>query len=263
MSRIATAPRRSNASAERTPTRPYPSSYLKRSEMAFASLVFLLPFVVLYELGTRYFAFDPAHQTERRIIAFNLMHQFFLWCGATGRYMPPIAVVGLLLAVHIARNDPWKVSRTTLIGMAIESAAWAVPLLALGMLAARLLYHHVPLLTGQGDWRTMLVLSLGAGIYEELVFRLVGLILLHLLLIDVLRMPRKWGYLLMVVITSIVFAQYHYWGGETFTWRSFVFRTIAGAYFAALFLFRGFGITAFTHSCYDIFLVLLGISAGV
>jgi hypothetical protein len=230
--------------------------------MAFASLVFLLPFVVLYELGTRYFAFDPAHQTERRIIAFNLMHQFFHWCGATGRYMPPIAVVGLLLAVHIARNDPWKVSRTTLIGMTIESAAWAVPLLAIGTIAARLLYHHLPLMAGHGDWRTMLVLSLGAGIYEELVFRLVGLILLHILLIDLMCMPKKWGYLLMVVITSVIFAQYHYWGGEVFTWRSFVFRTIAGAYFAALFIFRGFGITEFTHSCYDIFLVLLGAAGG-
>ena len=265
MTRVAASSRRSAASVspkERSPSRPYPSSYLKRSEMAFASLVFLLPFVVLYELGTRYFAFDPAHQTERRIIAFNLMHQFFHWCGATGRYMPPIAVVGLLLAVHIARNDPWKVSRATLVGMAVESMAWAVPLLAMGTLAVRVLYHHVPLMTGQGDWRTMVVLSLGAGIYEELVFRLVGLILLHILLIDLLKMDRKWGYLSMVLITSLVFAQYHYWGGEPFTWRSFVFRTIAGAYFAALFLYRGFGITAFTHSCYDILLVLLGAAAS-
>jgi hypothetical protein len=144
----------------------------------------------------------------------------------------------------------------------VESAAWALPLLAMGTLAARLFYHHLPLMPGHsatvGDWRTMIVLSLGAGIYEELVFRLVGLIVLHMLLIDILRLPRTWGYAAMVLITSLVFAQYHYWGGEAFAWRSFVFRTIAGAYFAALFLFRGFGITAFTHSCYDIFLIALG-----
>ena len=45
-------------------------------------------------------------------------------------------------------------------------------------------------MTGHGDWRTMFVLSLGAGIYEELVFRLVGLTLLHILLIDILRLPQ-------------------------------------------------------------------------
>jgi membrane protease YdiL (CAAX protease family) len=261
MSRAAAAAT-ARRSASRSAHRPFPGSYLKRSEMPLASLLFLIPFIVLYELGTRYFAFDPAHQTERRIIAFNLMHQFFQWCGATGKYMPPLAIIAILLAVHIARNDPWKVSSGTLLGMAAESAAWAVPLLAIGTLAARYLYHHLPLLTGQGDWRTMIVLSLGAGIYEELVFRLVGLIILHILLIDVLRMPKRWGYLAMVVVTSIVFAQYHYWGGEVFSWRSFVFRTIAGAYFACLFLTRGFGITAFTHACYDIFLVLLGAIGG-
>src|SRR4051812_11380901 len=164
MSRAAVA-RREEA---RYPTKPLPRGYLKRSEMPFASLVFLLPFIVLYELGTRHFAFDPAHQTERRIIAFNLMHQFFQWFGATGKYMPPLAVAGILLSVHIARNDPWKVMPSTLLGMALESAAWAIPLLLVGRFAARyVVYYH--------DWRTMVVLSLGAGIYEELVFRLVGL----------------------------------------------------------------------------------------
>ena len=116
--------------------------------MPLASLLFLVPFIVLYEVGTRCFAFDPAHQTERRIIAFNLMHQFFQWCGATGKYMPPLAVIAILLAVHIARNDPWRVKSGTLLGMAAESAAWALPLLAMGTLAARYLYHHLPLLTG-------------------------------------------------------------------------------------------------------------------
>jgi hypothetical protein len=258
----APAARRSSASAAAAATRNYPNSYLKRSEMPLASLVFLLPFIILYELGTRHYAVDPAHHTEQRIIAFNLMHQFFNLFGATGRYMPPLAVVGLLLSLHIARNDAWKVRPATLLGMALEGPAWAMPLLAFGTLAARYVYHYLPLMTGQGDWRTLTVLSMGAGIYEEMVFRLVGLIVLHMLLIDILRMPKKWGYLSMVLITSLVFAQYHYWGGEPFSWRSFVFRTAAGVYFALLFLYRGFGVTAFTHSCYDILIVSMRLMAG-
>src|SRR4029077_893683 len=98
----------------------------------------------------------------------------------------------ILLSIHIARNDPWKVKPGTLLGMAMESAAWATPLVAIGSLAARFAYPHLPLMTGQGDWRTMFVLSLGAGIYEELVFRLIGLTILHILLIDLLRVPKKW-----------------------------------------------------------------------
>jgi membrane protease YdiL (CAAX protease family) len=242
--------------------RSLPESYLNRSRMPLASLVFLLPFIIFYEIGTRQFAFDAAHQTEQRIIAFNLMQEFFNWFGATGRYMPPMAVIVILLSVHIAHNDPWTVKPGTLIGMAVEGAAWGLPLLVLGTFAARWVAQHLPLMTGGGDWRTLLVLSFGAGIYEEMVFRLVALTLLHMLFIDVLRMRKSASYLLMVVISSLAFAFYHYLGSETFTWRSLVFRTGAGVYFAVVFLTRGFGVTAFSHSCYDIFVIYLRFAAA-
>jgi hypothetical protein len=254
MSRAATA--RADE-ARQTARRNLPASYLKRSELPFASLVFLLPFVILYEVGTRQFAFDATHQTEQRIIAFNLMQQFFNWFGATGRYMPPLAVIGILLSVHIARNDPWKVTPGTLFGMAVEGAAWGLPLLVLGTICARFVSQHLPLMAGHGDWRTLFVLSLGAGIYEEMVFRLVALTLLHFVLNDLLGMRRNGAFLLMVLISSVAFAFYHYLGAETFSWRSFVFRTAAGVYFALLLLFRGFGITAFSHCCYDVFVIYL------
>ncbi|MEA2734419.1 MAG: hypothetical protein QOE14_870 [Humisphaera sp.] len=244
-------------------SRALPKSYLQRSEMPLASLVFLLPFIILYELGTRQFAFDATHQTEQRIIAFNLMQEFFNWFGATGRFMPPAAVIVILLSMHIAHNDPWKVKPATLVGMSVEGALWGLPLLVFGTLAARWMAQHLPLMpSAGGDWRTLFVLSLGAGIYEEMVFRLVALTTLHMLFIDLLRMRKSAGYLLMVVISSLAFAFYHYLGSETFTWRSLVFRTGAGVYFALLFLTRGFGVTAFSHSAYDVFVIYLRFAAG-
>jgi membrane protease YdiL (CAAX protease family) len=255
--------RAASVSAARGESRDLPNSYLKRSQLPLACLVFLLPFIVLYEVGTHQFAFDARHQTEQRIIAFNLMLQFFRLFGATGRYMPPLAVAGILLSCHIARNDPWKVKPSTLLGMAAEGFAWGLPLLAIGTISARYIAHYLPLVAGPSscDWRTLFVLSLGAGIYEEMVFRLVALTLLHLLLRDVLKLPRFWSYLSMVVISSVAFAAYHYLGSETFSWRSLAFRTIAGVYFALLFLFRGFGVTAFSHSAYDMFVIYLRFAA--
>jgi membrane protease YdiL (CAAX protease family) len=258
MSRTASSAARHAADAARANSRPLPASYLQRSQLPLACLLFLLPFIVLYEAGTRRFAFDPARQTEQRIIAFTLMQDFFNLFGATGKYMPPLAVVGILLSVHIARNDPWKAKPSTLCGMGIEGAAWGLPLLALGTLSARYMSHYLPLMpAGEADWRTLFVLSLGAGIYEEMVFRLVALTILHMLLIDLLRLPRKSAYLSMVLISSLAFAFYHYLGSEQFGWRSLVFRTTAGVYFAGLFLARGFGVTAFSHACYDIYVVTL------
>ena len=93
---------------------------------------------------------------------------------------------------------------------------------------------------------------MGAGIYEELIFRLIAFTLLHLLFRDVLLMPKVWANLLMVLVSALLFASYHYLGNESFQLRSFVFRTVAGAYFGVIFLIRGFGVTAGSHACYDI-----------
>ncbi|MGH7214106.1 MAG: CPBP family intramembrane glutamic endopeptidase [Tepidisphaeraceae bacterium] len=237
------------------------TTYLKQSERPWASLLFVLPLVILYELGTQRFAIDPIHQTEQRIIAFNLMQQFFGWFGASGRYLPALAVVGILLAWHIARNDPWRVRGWTLAGMAVESCALGVPLMAVWFLSARYLpllspfFHQTdPVAAMATDAQThrLLVLSLGAGVYEELVFRLIAFTLLTLVLVDLLKLPKVWCCLPIVFISALVFALYHYWGSEAFEWRSFAFRTFAGIYFGLIFLTRGFGITAGAHAAYDV-----------
>jgi hypothetical protein len=60
------------------------------------------------------------------------------------------------------------------------------------------------------------------------------------------------------LLGALVFSAFHYVGpyGDPFRVYSFVFRAIAGLAFSALFLVRGFGITAWTHALYDAFLLL-------
>jgi len=223
--------------------------YFQRAELPLTSLVFLLPFMVVYELGTRLISGVPVH-------AFTLLRRFFDLFGATGAYLPALAVVGILLAWHIARRDPWQVDVSTLIGMLFESASLAIPLIAMNFVAVRYLALSAPA-SASSAARGMLVLSLGAGIYEELVFRLILFTALHALFFDVMGMRKFYGYLLIVASSSVLFAQYHYWAGEPFLWRTFVFRVLGGTYFGALFVLRGFGITAGTHAAYDLIIVLL------
>jgi membrane protease YdiL (CAAX protease family) len=119
------------------------------------------------------------------------------------------------------------------------------------------------LATTGGHTRAMFVLSVGAGIYEELVFRLAAFTVLNLLLLDVLGMRRFWAHLLIVAASSLLFASYHYLGDEAFHWRTFAFRTLAGAYFGLIFVLRGYGITAGTHAAYDLLIVSLrALAAG-
>jgi membrane protease YdiL (CAAX protease family) len=222
--------------------------YFRRSELPLHSLAFLLPMLVLFELGTYFHPSDP--------IAFRMLQIFFLQLGATGRFLPALLLVGILVSWHLIRRDPWRVRVETLWGMALESVLLSLPLIALGLSFAR--WHiHVPLYGNGEAWRDNTILSLGAGLYEELVFRLILMTLLVVILGDFLRMPGFWPGLLMVVISSVLFSMYHYLGHETFQWRSFAFRTVAGLYFAALFLTRGFGITCGCHISYDILVVAM------
>jgi hypothetical protein len=232
--------------------------YFHRSELPLTSLVFLLPLIIIYEIGVRY-----VYSSE--IIASRLLQDFFHVFGATGRSLPALAVVGILLTWHIARNDPWRLYPGTLLGMAVESLLLVLPVLAIYAACA----HYVPLYAAHpalsaasSSTRGLMVLSLGAGIYEELVFRLIAFTLLDLILLDFLRLQRGVGMILIVVIPAVLFALYHYLGHESFQWQSFAFRSAAGIYFGGIFLLRGFGITAGSHAAYDLLVVCLTATAG-
>lgn len=227
------------------------AGYFRLAERPLQSLLFILPILIAYEAGTRLLASSTEGSAHTQIVAFTLMQRFFVMVGATDAMLPALAVVVVLLAWHIARKDPWTLHPGVAVGMAVESALLAVPLLGLGFAVA----NHLPLWRVDSETTNLIVLSLGAGVYEEAVFRLGALTLINLLLCDVLGVSARTGVVLSVIASSVLFAVYHYWGTEAFAWRSMVFRTAAGAYFAILFLTRGFGVTAGSHAAYDILIV--------
>ncbi len=257
--------------AGRPPARPADRSvgYIEASSYPLTSLWFVAPLMVVYEVGTRLYVSDPVSHVQQRIVAFNLMQKFFELWGASGQWMPAGAVASILLAWHLARGDRWAARPGVLAGMAAESVMYAVPLVALGYV----LQHCLPLrglsptgvslypapVAPAGTTQALLVLSIGAGVYEELVFRLVAFTVLNFLLVDLCRMPRLTAIPLMVVTSAVAFSLYHYKpsGIEPFQWESFLFRTLAGIYFGLVFACRGFGLTAGAHAGYDVAIVLL------
>jgi len=102
------------------------------------------------------------------------------------------------------------------------------------------------------------MLSLGAGLYEELLFRVLVVGTLAWVGRRLLGWRPLVAGLAAAMIGAVVFSMFHYVGqyGDEFQVYSFVFRAIAGLAFSALFLLRGFGITAWTHALYDVFLLL-------
>jgi len=104
-----------------------------------------------------------------------------------------------------------------------------------------------------------LVLAVGAGVHEELVFRLIllgGLIFLGERLLGF----RRWvAVALAFALSSILFSAAHHVGplGESFRMGAFAYRIMAGLFFGALFQFRGFAIAVYTHALYDIYVFAL------
>jgi hypothetical protein len=105
---------------------------------------------------------------------------------------------------------------------------------------------------------TQLMISLGAGIYEELLFRVILVSALAWVGTKLFRWGTTRSAVFAVCLAALIFSAFHYLGpyGDRLEPRSFVFRTVAGLLFSGLYVLRGFGITAWTHALYDVFLAL-------
>jgi hypothetical protein len=108
------------------------------------------------------------------------------------------------------------------------------------------------------SWATRLMLSLGAGLYEELLFRVLLVSALAAGARTLFGFGTKGAGVFATLVGAFIFSAFHYIGpfGDPFRLTSFTFRAISGVAFSALYLLRGFGITAWTHSLYDAFLLL-------
>ena len=262
-------PTLSPARPSRAPV-PRPRSALSRYwEDARAprySLLFALPLLVLYELLAA--SVGGSGTMAVRNGADVLLQQF---AGAVGGSRGPMVIGAAMLLVSAAlvirdgrRNG--GVRGRVFLGMFAESAAMASVFgLVVGLITAQLL-SPLGLLAIPSETPidrlpvgTQVMLSLGAGLYEELVFR-VGLVgALSIGARTLLGWTRTTAAIFAVGLGSLVFSAVHYMGplGDPFTIGSFVFRAIAGVFLSAIFVLRGFGIAAWTHALYDLYLVLL------
>jgi membrane protease YdiL (CAAX protease family) len=140
--------------------------------------------------------------------------------------------------------------------MAAECLLWAMALVAIARLQDRL--WPLAANAAREGFFSRLIGFCGAGLYEEVLFRLLLLPALAWCFARLgMSVPR--AAVGGLVVSSLLFSAAHYVGplGDTFEPYSFTFRTIAGLFFAGLFLWRGFGIAAGTHAAYDMLVGLV------
>lgn len=259
--------------------------YWQQSRAPRYSILFAVPLLVAYEALATFLS--PGQGAELRNGADVLLRELFLTVAGQ-RYAPVvfgISVVGLS-AWFIVRD--FRTARAPLrswifLAMLVEAGLLALCFgTVIGSLTSHLLgvvgsQSAADLLVGIAHWRpphgsvppggsiasaptaTKVMLALGAGVYEELVFRVLLVSAIAFIARRLFRWRPTVAALVAVFASALIFAAFHYIGpyGDPLRLDSFVFRFIGGLAFSVLYVTRGFGITAWTHALYDL-LTLVG-----
>ena len=230
------------------------SNYWRYSRSAYYSAVAALPLLVIYEIlivlsQSRYWGIRNAADVWIRtfLMAFDLQaqHITFVLIGISLALIP--------IAKSRARGIKLKANYFAL--MFAECLAFS---LVLGVVLQSILRLGGLSSGGPGSGLMQnLALSVGAGLFEEIIFRVILLNLIFLLLSPLLK-KKVVAAVFSVLLASFLFSLSHYVGTMADTWQlySFMFRWAAGLLFTVLYFIRGFAITAYTHALYDIWVLV-------
>ena len=230
------------------------SNYWRYSRSAYYSAVAALPLLVIYEIlivlsQSRYWGIRNAADVWIRtfLMAFDLhaQHITFVLIGISLALIP--------IAKSRARGIKLKANYFAL--MFAECLAFS---LVLGVVLQSILRLGGLSSGGPGSGLMgNLALSVGAGLFEEIIFRVVLLNLLFLLLSPLFK-KKVVAAVVSVLLASFLFSLSHYVGTMADTWQlyTFIFRWAAGLLFTVLYFVRGFAITAYTHALYDIWVLV-------
>lgn len=223
----------------------------KKSD-AWTDLGLTLPIFVAYHLGVAFLpvrnAADPVTAELRALASHNILLYAGLTLGIGVAFVLVLAVLGKREAIQ----------KRKFVLIALEGALYAFLMRFIGSYAVGSLRLGPP---GGGGVFTSVVMSLGAGFYEEIAFR-VGLFGVGAFAIKKVlgKGPRT------VVVTAVwavigacLFSGWHYVGplSDTFQLQSFVFRAVCGLVLTAIYAFRGFAPAVWTHALYDAWVMVL------
>ena len=225
------------------------------------SLVLVFPLFLVYQIGV---LFTLPVLNGADFLTVFLFRNLGL---STTAYLGYTAAVAITFAVAVVilrkrqRFDP-----KLIITVLIESAIYALTMGSLIVFVMTKALHISPQLAGgagglvasQGTG-TKFVMSLGAGVYEEAVFRLGILTGVAVLLEKVLGLNRWIAVTVALLVSAVLFSAMHHIPpyGDPFSIGVFTFRVLAGACFGLLFWFRGFAIAVYTHALYDLYVLVL------
>ncbi len=230
-------------------------SYLDQTGGILYSYLISVPLLILYELLI--WISQPPDQAVR-ISVDILFKTFFQFLGinAISATLIVAAIIGAIV-LYYKRSELPHLRSSYFISMILESAVYAVliTVVIVGLLET-ILTMNLSESTEALSKVQLFALSLGAGLYEELFFRVILVGGLSLFFVNFFS-RRGTAYAISALVAALIFSGVHYIGqyGDFFTLGSFLFRFLFGLALNLIYVTRGFGIAAWTHALYDIFVI--------
>ena len=232
------------------------NSYTNTSKSNLYSLILILPMFILYEfLGyINNYGSDVLIRNGADVIFRNVFLLFGNFANLVYHF------VLFLIILYVFYNSKYqlfndKINLAYLFGMCLESIFWSFFLVAT-LESIALFFLASPI---NNDILEQFYLSIGAGIWEEFIFRFFLINIIIFVSKYLLNNSKFSSFIISIVLSSIVFSLFHYIGdyGDFFEWKSFLFRFSGGLFLSILYLLRGLGISVYTHIFYDFIVVAL------
>lgn len=229
-------------------------SYFLQTRSSFYSFLFTIPLFFIYEVGILFLSKDDILVVRNG--ADFLMRSILESFGIFGLYgLGAIFLIGFIITYIYFFNDKSNKSIRAdyLFIMIFESVCWALILYFL------LSKFMLVLMNPIGKTITQQVtLAVGAGIYEEFLFRVMLISGLTGIIGFVFLWSEKVRKAAALIIAAGIFSAFHFMGdyGDYFSMELFLLRFFAGIVLGVLYIARGFGITAYAHSIYDLIVLI-------
>ncbi len=227
--------------------------YLRSSRKGIYGLLLTLPLLIIYGTGVHVLF---RHSTyEMRNTGDVMVRQIGGWLHLQNPWLVSallILVFGLYMFWSYRQEELPRIRSIYFPAMLVESLVWGSLLFILLTLLANL-----PLQLGSfRDQLAQYNLALGAGIYEELVFRAVLISAFGSFLMQAAGLQRTWALGFSLVLAAAVFASFHLFL-ESFELRIYAQRFMGGVLLGLLYLGRGYGVAVYSHVTYNLLTLVL------
>ena len=229
------------------------SNYFNYSKDFLSSILFLTPFVVLYELLC-YFLFNNKDYVIRNSADAFIRSNFDIISNNFQFYYPLILITLIIIYVlyNYEKYDNFHFSLDYYFIMVIEGFIYSIVLLIIingfGVFDDDIIYNY-------NTYLLNFYSSLGAGVWEEVFFRLFMYNVIYYVANKIFN-NKKTAIITAIIISSLLFSMFHYYGNQAdiFFLNTFIIRFVAGVLLCLIYIKRGLGITCFTHLVYDVLL---------